>query len=199
LGGTVAACTGVVFAASFHVAFAIFGASLYCSPPDAAETTWWGPLIESQDRLWGIIVSWLGRGDAGVRLRALSSPRPWCLPGPLAPFSNAYSFVQGHYWGVGFLKYYQLQQLPNFLLALPILSLSIIDSTAYLLSAASQRKPEEAIAPSRFPHSLPRGVCIALCPCPDFNEADRHLESCHFLVNLKPWKLQTPTEADGIT
>ena len=150
MGGTVAACTGVVFAASFHVAFAIFGASLYCSPPDAAETTWWGPLIESQDRLWGIIMSWLGHGDAGIRLRALSSPRPWCLPGPFAPLSNAYSFVQGHYWGVGFLKYYQLQQLPNFLLALPILSLSIIDSTAYLLSAASQRK--QSLGKQSIPH-----------------------------------------------
>lgn len=66
-------------------------------------------------------------------------------------------------------------------------------------SFSTQAKPGEAIDPSRFPHSLPRGVCIALCPCPDFNEADRHLESCHFLVNLKPWKLQTPTEADDIT
>ncbi|KAI3970266.1 hypothetical protein MKX01_023913 [Papaver californicum] len=54
--------------------------------------------------------------------------RPWCKA--RVPF--LYDFLQGHYWGVGFLKYFQLKQLPNFLLASPILSLALC-SIAYFV------------------------------------------------------------------
>ncbi|XP_042445987.1 GPI mannosyltransferase 2-like [Zingiber officinale] len=47
--------------------------------------------------------------------------RPWCNERvPLL-----YGFLQSHYWGVGFLRYFQVKQLPNFLLASPTLSLAI--------------------------------------------------------------------------
>ncbi|XP_074571597.1 uncharacterized protein LOC141828126 [Curcuma longa] len=47
--------------------------------------------------------------------------RPWCNEKvPLL-----YGFLQSHYWGVGFLRYFQVKQLPNFLLASPTLSLAI--------------------------------------------------------------------------
>ncbi|GLC33181.1 hypothetical protein PLESTF_000150600 [Pleodorina starrii] len=58
-----------------------------------------------------------GSGDAADRGRW---PRPWCSS--RVPY--VYGFVQAEYWNVGFLRYWTLQQLPNFLLAAPVLLLS---------------------------------------------------------------------------
>ena len=51
-----------------------------------------------------------------------SSP-PWCAEWDLLP-PLPYSYVQHYYWNVGFLRYFQLKQLPNFLLAAPMVILS---------------------------------------------------------------------------
>lgn len=42
--------------------------------------------------------------------------RPWCSHLP----PSIYSWVQAHYWGVGFFKYWTLNNLPLFLLAAPM-------------------------------------------------------------------------------
>ncbi|XP_057449100.1 uncharacterized protein LOC130740483 [Lotus japonicus] len=47
--------------------------------------------------------------------------RPWCK----ARVPLLYNYIQSRYWNVGFLRYFQLKQLPNFLLASPMLSLAL--------------------------------------------------------------------------
>ena len=51
----------------------------------------------------------------------LGSERPWCA----TRVPVLYSFVQEFYWNCGFLSYYEMKQLPNFLLAAPMVALSI--------------------------------------------------------------------------
>ncbi|KAI4860731.1 glycosyltransferase family 76 protein [Hypoxylon rubiginosum] len=50
-----------------------------------------------------------------------TNPRPWCT----SRLPSIYSFVQGHYWNVGFLRYWTPSNIPLFLLAMPMLYLLI--------------------------------------------------------------------------
>ncbi|KAL4932262.1 DUF409 domain protein [Aspergillus undulatus] len=50
--------------------------------------------------------------------------RPWCQS--LVP--SIYGWVQGHYWGVGFLRYWTVSNIPLFLLALPMLVILFLSS-----------------------------------------------------------------------
>eukprot|EP00762_Andalucia_godoyi_P003532 ANDGO_04333.mRNA.1 GPI mannosyltransferase 2 len=52
--------------------------------------------------------------------------RPYCES------RNLYGYVQSRYWGVGLFKYYTLKQIPNFVLAAPILYVSAIAIYRYV-------------------------------------------------------------------
>ncbi|KAJ3490905.1 hypothetical protein NLI96_g1087 [Meripilus lineatus] len=58
-----------------------------------------------------------------------SSPAPWCNNFP--PF--IYTYVQSKYWNVGFLRYWTLSQLPNFLMSAPVLVLLLYFSSYHIL------------------------------------------------------------------
>lgn len=58
--------------------------------------------------------------EPGVPLPDGSLPRPWCQ----LPVPYLYGFVQSHYWNVGFLRFYQWRQAPNFVLAAPAVAIA---------------------------------------------------------------------------
>ncbi|XP_043483502.1 GPI mannosyltransferase 2 isoform X2 [Leptopilina heterotoma] len=59
---------------------------------------------------------------------------PWCD----SAIPLAYSYVQEKYWNVGFLKYYQLKQIPQFLLAFPILYIMLKFNIKFLREHKSE-------------------------------------------------------------
>ncbi|XP_076067037.1 phosphatidylinositol glycan anchor biosynthesis class V isoform X4 [Oratosquilla oratoria] len=68
-----------------------------------------------------------------VRSNFLHSPdigsADWCYNVP----PLAYSFVQNKYWEVGLLRYYEVRQVPNFLVAIPVVMLVIVQAALYLV------------------------------------------------------------------
>jgi phosphatidylinositol glycan class V len=61
---------------------------------------------------------------------SLSSSSPYCS----SFFPNIYNFVQERYWNVGLFKYWELKQVPNFLLAFPMILLSFQGIRSYIRS-----------------------------------------------------------------
>ncbi|KAK4286886.1 hypothetical protein Pmani_040027 [Petrolisthes manimaculis] len=68
-----------------------------------------------------------------VRSNFLHSPdlgeAEWCYSFP----PIAYSHIQDKYWEVGFLRYYEVKQVPNFVLALPVVMLIICHAALYMV------------------------------------------------------------------
>lgn len=70
--------------------------------------------------------------DYGVKrdlLLAGQRKAEWCTFS--VPFS--YSYLQSHYWNVGFMRYYEFKQLPNFILAAPILTAIIYHTVQFII------------------------------------------------------------------
>ncbi|KAK3492232.1 GPI mannosyltransferase 2 [Neurospora hispaniola] len=62
-----------------------------------------------------------GAGGGLEELVAQDEAREWCA----AVVPSIYTFVQKHYWNVGFLRYWTLPNIPLFLLAAPMLAILV--------------------------------------------------------------------------
>ncbi|NXG18908.1 PIGV mannosyltransferase, partial [Grallaria varia] len=101
------ASSAVLMSTGIFLPFALFQYYAYvrfCGPGPSLGQTVPEPLLQ------------LAR-DKGYRPAGMDGPKPpWCSQWvPLV-----YSYVQDVYWNVGFLRYFELKQIPNFLLALPV-------------------------------------------------------------------------------
>lgn len=56
----------------------------------------------------------------------------WCDTAETSSRFSMYEYVQRKHWNVGFLNYYELKQIPNFLLALPVLSLGTMAAYCWI-------------------------------------------------------------------
>ncbi|GIL75979.1 hypothetical protein Vretifemale_5662 [Volvox reticuliferus] len=80
-------------------------------------------------------------------------PRPWCA----SRLPYVYGFIQSEYWNVGLFRYWTLQQLPNFLLAAPVLLLSAAGLAEYCKANSKHVLLRLGLTPlAQQPPPLPR-------------------------------------------
>lgn len=81
----------------------------------------WQQLIQFASTLvGGVFVAFgyvLPQFEAYMEFCTSGNTRPWCD----ATLPSIYTYVQNHYWNVGFLRYWTLSNLPLFVLAAPVL------------------------------------------------------------------------------
>lgn len=109
----------VLMCAGVFLPFAIFQYYAYvrfCLPGTSLEQTVPKPLVQLAL-------------DKGYSLAAPNGVKPpWCSQ----QVPVAYSYIQDTYWNVGFLRYFELRQTPNFLLALPVTLLGSWAACTYI-------------------------------------------------------------------
>ncbi|KAF1466801.1 GPI mannosyltransferase 2, partial [Megadyptes antipodes antipodes] len=115
------ASSAVLMCAGIFLPFALFQYYAYmrfCGPGTGLEQAVPKPLLQLAL-------------DKGYRLVAMDGVKPpWCSQ----RFPVVYSYIQDAYWNVGFLRYFELRQIPNFLLALPVTLLGSWAAWTYIIA-----------------------------------------------------------------
>ncbi|KFV09303.1 GPI mannosyltransferase 2, partial [Tauraco erythrolophus] len=115
------ASSAVLMCAGIFLPFALFQYYAYvrfCGPGSGLEQTVPKPLLQLAL-------------DKGYHLPATNGVKsPWCSQ----RFPMVYSYIQDTYWNVGFLRYFELRQIPNFLLALPVTLLGSWAAWTYIIA-----------------------------------------------------------------
>ena len=62
----------------------------------------------------------------------------WCERGGAGRGFSLYAHVQRKHWNVGLLRYYEMKQIPNFVLALPVLALSFSSAAFWIRQSWSR-------------------------------------------------------------
>ncbi|KAM9213670.1 GPI mannosyltransferase 2 isoform 1-T1 [Leptosomus discolor] len=115
------ASSAVLMCAGIFLPFALFQYYAYvrfCGPATGLERAVPKPLLQLA----------LAKGYRLVTMDGVKPP--WCSQ----RFPVVYSYIQDTYWNVGFLRYFELRQIPNFLLALPVTLLGSWAAWTYIVA-----------------------------------------------------------------
>ena len=146
--------------------YLVWDAAWATRPPSAR--VWVGrvvgvlPLVALCVLPWALFQAW-----AYARLCTSGTISPWCT----ARVPLAYSYVQSTYWDVGLFRYWAVAQVPNFVLAAPVLAAGAAGVSAYVARVGPGALARAVLVPWRrsevaglalLPYALHTAALLAL-------------------------------------